>query len=163
MHKRFIPMSLLAAGATVGGIAAAPPAHAQSDPLAICRASKAAWEAAMPAGDPSKIAALFTPDAVWVSPEGTFGGRQEITRYIETWLKPGAKIVTTPASGHQTGDVVLCSGESTFTAAPGSAGPAEVTDHWATALVKNGNSWVNAQLATIHPPMSPPPSQAQAH
>jgi len=159
--RRLLIPSLLATGAILAGTVGFPVAHAQSDPMAVCRANTAAWAAAVATGDPAKIGALFAPDAVWVAPEGTLQGGQEITRSAEGWLKPGAKHVGTATAARQVGDVVLCSGEATYTFAPG--GPAkELKSRWAEVLTRSGNEWRIEQVAHTYEPSPPPQPQAQA-
>ncbi len=130
--------------------------------MAVCRANTEAWVAAVATGDPARIGALFSAEAVWVSEEGLFRGPQEITRFVEAWLQPGAKHVAAITAAREVGDVVLCSGETTFTFAPGSPIAAkEVKNRWGEALTRSGDGWLTEQLTTSHGEPIPLPPQPQ--
>lgn len=162
MRRRLLIAGLLAtAGASFTGATASLAADAQGDAMAVCRANTEAWRAAVATGDLSKIGALFAPDAVWVAPEGTLQGPQEITRFAEAWLQPGAKHVGTATAARRVGEVVLCSGEATFMPAPGGSAK-ELKSRWSEAVIRNGSGWYVAQLAHIWEPSPPPPPQSQA-
>lgn len=50
-------------------------------------------------GDVEKVLSFLTEDAVWVNPNGTFKGKEELKRYL-TWMAQGMQDSTITESGN---------------------------------------------------------------
>lgn len=138
------------------------PAFAQGDATSICRSFGDAYSAAAVSGDPAKVEALFAADGEWTAPQGIFKGPQALAAYISAFIKPGDGHVDKQVSGRRVGGVVLCSGDFTFTFAPG--GPMKaVSGHYAKVLSKSGDGWRIVELTSNYtpPPMPQPQTQAR--
>ena len=86
------------------------PALAADDAATICKAKAALSNAAVPTGDPAKMAAVFTPDGEVVTPWGLMAGRDAIIKYYASYMKAGDKQTDTFTSSRLIGDIALCTG-----------------------------------------------------
>jgi uncharacterized protein (TIGR02246 family) len=134
MHYRSLASSacMISAGLTLCG-----PTHAADDAAAICKATSGAYVAAVPAGDPAKMAAVYAPDGEFVTPWGVMAGRDAIIKYYASYVKAGDKQVDTLTSSRLIGDLALCTGSFTFAPASGDASKG----NWTKVAGKVGGEW----------------------
>jgi ketosteroid isomerase-like protein len=114
------------------------PAHAADDAAAICNAAISAYGTAATSGDPVKMAAVYAPNGELVSPYGVVAGHDALVKNYASFMKPGDKDVDTLTSSRMIGDVVLCTGGSTFTRASGGSGE---KGFWTKVAGKVGGEW----------------------
>ena len=134
LHRNLLFSScLIGAGLMLCG-----PAHAADDAAAICNAAISAYGAAAASGDPAKMAAVYAPDGVLVSPYGFLAGHDALVKFYVSFMRPGDKDVFTVASGRMIGDVALCTGGITFKPASGAT---ESKGFWTRVLGKVGDDW----------------------
>lgn len=123
----------VALGLSVAGGAAG----AADDANAICKTSMEAFMTATPTGDAAKVAANFTPNGEWVSPFGVLAGRKAITEGTATWARPGDKDADVLISARMIGDLAVCHGSYTFTAASGRVDKG----FWTKVVRKTDEGW----------------------
>jgi uncharacterized protein (TIGR02246 family) len=109
------------------------------------------WKAAFQAKDASKVAALYTEDAVWINPEGTFHGAGDIKSEVQKMVNRGdtvETIVTTKAS--HSGDLGYAEGTYSGTAPAGKDGAqAPARGSWVVTLKKNNGKWMLATHTSV--------------
>ena len=113
------------------------PARAADDAAAGCNATNNAYLAAVPTGDPAKMAAVFAPDGEFVTPWGNMAGRDAIIKYYASYMKAGDKQTDTLTSSRLIGEVALCTGTFTFAPASGDA----TKGNWTKVAGKVGGEW----------------------
>ncbi len=130
--------SLVSSACLIGaGLLLCGPARAADDASAGCNATNTAYLAAVPTGDPAKLAAVYAPDGEFVTPWGLMAGRDAIIKYYASYMKAGDKQTDTLTSSRLIGDVALCTGEFTFTPASGDASKG----YWTKLAGKVGGEW----------------------
>src|ERR1700751_5321444 len=97
------------------------PARAADVAAAICKTTAAAYNAAVPTGDPAKMAAVFAPDGELVTPWGVMAGRDAVIKYYASYMKAGDKQIDAFTSSRLIGDVALCTGTFNFAPVSGDA------------------------------------------
>jgi hypothetical protein len=147
MYYRSLVSSCFLIGA---GISFYAPAHAAEDAMAICKAAISDYGAGLASGDPAKLAAVYAPDGELVSPWGIVSGHDALVKNFASYMKPGDKGVDTLASARMIGDLVLCTGDYTFTPASGGSGE---KGFWTKVGGKVGGEWkiLNLTYATAAP------------
>ncbi|MBV9747641.1 MAG: nuclear transport factor 2 family protein [Acetobacteraceae bacterium] len=107
--------------------------------------------------DAAGLAALFTDDAVFVTPQGIIYGRADIEKHKAEALGPAY----TPEPGKieqamPIGNAVLLAGtwSGTYHA---SSGPVHLTGYWSAAIVRDGDAWKIRQETYNS---TPPPPEA---
>jgi uncharacterized protein (TIGR02246 family) len=110
---------------------------AANDAVAICKTTAAAYNTAVPTGDPAKMAAVFAPDAELVTPWGLMAGRDAIIKYYASYMKAGDKQIDTFTSSRLIGDIALCTGTFNFAPASGDANKG----NWTKVAGKVGGEW----------------------
>jgi uncharacterized protein (TIGR02246 family) len=135
MHYRSLvsPSSLIGAGLVLCG-----QAHAADDSKAACDATNNAYLAAVPSGDPAKMAAVYAPEGEYVTPWGVVAGRDALIKFYASFIKPGDKQTDTLTSLRMIGDVALCTGSFTFSPASGEAAS---KGNWTKVAGKVGGEW----------------------
>ena len=113
------------------------PARAADDAAAGCNATNTAYLAAVPTGDPAKLAAVYAPDGEFVTPWGLMAGRDAIIKYYASYMKAGDKQTDTLTSSRLIGDVALCTGTFNFAPASGDASKG----NWTKVAGKVGGEW----------------------
>jgi hypothetical protein len=113
------------------------PARADDDSKAACNATNNAYLAAVPSGDPAKMAAVYAADGEYVTPWGVAAGRDALIKFYGSFMKPGDKQADTLTSSRSIGDAALCTGEFTFTPASGDASKG----YWTKIAGKVGGEW----------------------
>ena len=104
--------SLVSSACLIGaGLLLCGPARAADDASAGCNATNTAYLAAVPTGDPAKLAAVYAPDGEFVTPWGLMAGRDAIIKYYASYMKAGDKQTDTLTSSRLIGDVALCTGD----------------------------------------------------
>jgi uncharacterized protein (TIGR02246 family) len=103
---------------------------------------------AMLKGDIAARVALFTEDAVFVTPGGPLYGRQAIEQYYKDLFKKVrflSTATTYPNSPHQIGtdgNAVWENGEwSSTLMIQGQSGPVQLKGYWASIRVRDGDTW----------------------
>jgi uncharacterized protein (TIGR02246 family) len=142
-------------GALVGlAISFALPAYAQQKDLAdpqttqkILALMKAVNEA-QNNNDAAAAAALFTRDAVFLTPEGPIIGRQAIQKwYTNLWQSWHTTNYITKADGNAyhligtAGNELWATGESSDTVQGKTGEPLPVKNHWLCIFVREGDDW----------------------
>jgi uncharacterized protein (TIGR02246 family) len=122
---------------------------------------------AMLKGDVAARVALFTEDAVFVTPGGPLYGRQAIEKYYKDLFQKVhflSTVTTYPNSPHPIGtdgNAVWENGEwSSTLAIQGQSGPVQLKGYWASIKVRDGDTWkirltTNTPAATGTPTPSP--------
>jgi uncharacterized protein (TIGR02246 family) len=113
------------------------PARAADDASAACNATNTAYLAAVPTGDPAKMAAVYAPDGEFVTPWGVTSGRDELIKFYASFMKPGDKQTDTLTSLRMIGTVALCTGSFAFVPASGDASKG----NWTKVAGKVGGEW----------------------
>jgi uncharacterized protein (TIGR02246 family) len=130
--------SLVSSACLIGaGLLYCGPARAADDAATICKATGSAYNAAVPTGDPAKMAAVFAPDGEVVTPWGLMAGRDAIIKYYASYMKAGDKQTDTFTSSRLIGDIALCTGTFTFAPASGDANKG----NWTKVAGKAGGEW----------------------
>jgi hypothetical protein len=134
MHYQTLVSSACLIGAVLvlGGTA-----RAADDASAACNATNTAYLAAVPTGDPAKMAAVYAVDGEYVTPWGVAAGRDALIKLYASFMKPGDKQADTLTSSRSIGDAALCTGEFTFTPASGDASKG----YWTKVAGKVGGEW----------------------
>jgi uncharacterized protein (TIGR02246 family) len=135
MHYQSLISSTCLIGA---GLVLCGPARAADDAAAICKTTAGAYNAAVPTGDPAKMAAVYAPDGEFVTPWGVMAGRDAIIKFYASYMKAGDKQTDTFTSSRLIGDVVLCTGSFTFAPASGDAAS---KGNWTKVAGKVGDEW----------------------
>jgi|GraSoiStandDraft_59_1057299.scaffolds.fasta_scaffold289729_2 uncharacterized protein (TIGR02246 family) len=119
------------------------------------------WKAGFQAKDADKVATLYTDDAVWVNPEGTFHGTGDIKGHLKKMIDRGDTIddITTVKAVHS-GDIGYA--EGTYRGNAPDANGKEVPSHgsWVVTLKQNNDKWMLAtdtSLAAAPAPMAKAP------
>jgi uncharacterized protein (TIGR02246 family) len=112
--------------------------------------------------DATAIAALFTEDAVLVTPEGVFSGRQAIEKYyadlFQQW-HPTNNIGETPQL-NALGNGAWSVGEWSCTfQAPN--GPLQARGYWSAIYVSEGDAWKTRMLTISDAPRPAPPAETK--
>jgi uncharacterized protein (TIGR02246 family) len=108
----------------------------------------AKWQTAYNNGDATKIADLYTEDAVWVRPTEIDKGKVEIEKAVATLMKLFPKLTAEIAGAYQHGNVLFFYTNYTF-----SNGPA---GHSGITLVNDAGVWRIAMHASAN---TTPPKQ----
>jgi uncharacterized protein (TIGR02246 family) len=83
------------------------PAYAADNSMAVLQEVGTKWQTAFNSGDPQKVAALYTPDALFASGIlGMLNGKSEIEAALTKMLQQKPQITFTPKEARQNGDVV---------------------------------------------------------
>ena len=106
--------------------------------------------------DPAAVAALFTEDAVLVTPHGAFYGREAIEKYYADVFKQfhfsnhlQKADQYSPHIIGTTGDEAWSNGEWTLTHQGQNAGLVEVKGYWSAIQVREGGVW-KKRLLTVN-------------
>jgi uncharacterized protein (TIGR02246 family) len=135
MDYRSLVSSIYLIGA---GLVLCGPTHAAEDAAAVCKTTAGAYNAAVPTGDPAKMAAVYAPDGELVTPWGLMAGRDAIIKYYASYMKAGDKQIDTFTSSRLVGDAALCTGSFSFTPA---SGDATRKGNWTKVAGKVGSEW----------------------
>jgi hypothetical protein len=135
MHYRSLVSSACLIGA---GLVLCSPALAADDASAACNATNTAYLAAVPTGDPAKMAAVYAPDGEFVTPWGVTSGRDELIKSYASYMKAGDKQTDTLTSLRMIGGVGVCSGSFAFTPASGGAAS---NGYYTKVVGKVGGEW----------------------
>jgi uncharacterized protein (TIGR02246 family) len=120
------------------------PAYAD-EAMTVAQDIASKWQTAYNNGDATKIADLYTQDAVWVRPTKIDKGKAEIEKAVANLIKQFPKLTVEVAGAQQNGTVVWY--YSNYTLANGSTG------HSGLTLVNNGGSWrIANHMTNITPP-----------
>jgi ketosteroid isomerase-like protein len=98
--------------------------------------------------DPAAIAALYTHDAVFLTPEGLITGRQAIQKWftdLYQWWHPKNHIVKVDGNAFHligtVGNELWATGESSETGQGKAGEPIPVKFHWLCIFVREGDDW----------------------
>jgi uncharacterized protein (TIGR02246 family) len=115
-------------------------------------------------GDAAAVAALFTEDAVWVTPQGSVVGREAIEKQFTGMFQQGhysnhlnKDDQDSPHMIGTAGDKVWRTGEWSFTVQGKSADPKKLEGYWSAINVRDGDTW-KIQMLTFN--VTPPPAPA---
>lgn len=120
------------------------------------------WRSAFQAKDADKIAAMYTDDAVWINPEGTFHGTSEIKQELKKMMDRGDTVAAIPATKAVRGSG-LGWAEGTFSGTvPNPKGGDAVPNSgsWITTLKNANGKWLIATHTSV--PAATPKSMADA-
>jgi SnoaL-like domain len=81
------------------------PAYAD-EAMTVAQDIVSKWQTAYNNGDAAKVAALYTQDAVWVSPTGIEKGKAEIEKVVANLMKQSPKLTVSAVGAEQNGNVV---------------------------------------------------------
>src|SRR4051812_8983808 len=113
------------------------------------------WDAAANKRDASAAAAMYTEDAMRVTPEGFEYGRAA----IEKGLAAAFKVISNSASKVEkvqvVGEIVLVTGSWSHTVQTQN-GPVQARGFWGDTFVRDGDAW-KASLAVVNTHMTLPP------
>ena len=103
-----------------------------------------AWKAAYQSKDADKVAALYTDDAVWINPDGTFHGTGDIKGEVKKMLDRGDVLDSLIATrAVRSGDLGFA--EGTFTGkARSDAGERPMAGIWAITVKNKDGKWMIA-------------------
>ena len=120
------------------------------------------WLTAFQAKDSDKIAAMYSDDAVWINPEGTFHGSGEIKGELKKMLDRGDTVSAIPtAKAVRTGDLAWAEGTYTGTVANPKGGEAlPGNGSWVTTLKNIKGKWMIATHTSV--PAAVPKAMAKA-
>ena len=111
--------------------------------------------------DPAAVAALFTEDAVLVTPHGPFYGREAIEKYYADVFKQfhfsnhlQKADQYSPHIIGKTGNEAWSNGEWTLTHQGQNAGLVEVRGYWSAIQVREGGVWKKRMLTVNETPAS---------
>ena len=114
------------------------------------------WKAGFKAKDADKVAALYTGDAVWIDPEGTFHGTGDIEAQLKKMMDRGDTVddITTVKAVHF-GDIGYA--EGTYRGDAPDANGKEAPSHgsWVVTLKNNNGKWMLAAHTSIAPAPAP--------
>lgn len=125
-------------------------------------------------GDAAALAALFTQDAVWVTPQGPVVGREAIQQRFAGLFQQGHYSnhlnQDDPGCPHligTAGNEVWRTGEWSFSLQGKSGGPIQLKGYWGGINVREGETWkirmltfnVTPPPAAVPPPTATPSSQ----
>jgi ketosteroid isomerase-like protein len=110
--------------------------------------------------DPTAVAALFTEDGVFVTPQGPIYGRDAIERYyadrFQQWRFSnhlGQADQNSPHSIGTAGNEMWAIGEFSQTLQGQDGGPIQVKGYWSEICVREGDVWKDRMLTyNINPP-----------
>ena len=113
-------------------------------------------------GDAAALAALFTQDAVWVTPQGPLFGREAIQKRFAGMFQQGhySNHLNKDDQGSPhiigtAGDEVWRTGQWTFTLQGESSGPIQLKGYWGAINVREGETW-KIRMLTFN--VTPPPA-----
>ena len=117
-------------------------------------------------GDAAALAALFTQDAVWVTPQGSVAGREAIQQRFAGMFQQGHYSNhlnnDDPGSPHligTAGNEVWRTGEWSFTLQGKSSSQLQLKGHFGAINVREGESWKIRMLTfNVTPPSAAVPS-----
>ena len=105
------------------------------------------YDEAQNSNDAAAVAALYTEDAVWVTPQGTIVGREAIEKQYAEWFK-GAHasnhmIKQDPNSARIVGtaDKIAIIGEWSQTAEPPNGKPFQIKGYYSAIDTREGDAW----------------------
>ena len=108
------------------------------------------------------VAALFTEDAVWVTPQGPVLGREAIEKQFTGMFEQGhysnhlnKDDQGSPHMIGTAGDEVWRTGEWSFTVQGKSGDPMKLEGYWSAINVREGDTW-KIQMLTFN--VTPPPA-----
>jgi uncharacterized protein (TIGR02246 family) len=109
------------------------------------------WLAAFQAKDAEKIASMYTDDAVWINPEGTFHGSGRIKDELKKMLDRGDTVSAIPtAKAVRSGDLAWAEGTYTGTIAnPKGGEPLPGNGSWVTTLKNVNGKWMLATHTSV--------------
>jgi uncharacterized protein (TIGR02246 family) len=114
-------------------------------------------------GDAAALAALYTEDAVFVTPEGLVYGREAIEKYWADTFQQGhfsnhlnKADQYSPHMIGTAGDEVWRTGEWSFTVQGKSGDPINLKGYWSAINVREGDTW-KTRMLTYN--VTPPPSK----
>ena len=115
-------------------------------------------------GDAAAVAALFTEDAVWVTPQGPVVGREAIEKQFTGMFQQGhySNHVNKDDQGSPhmigtAGNEVWRTGEWSSTVQGKSGDPMKLEGYWSAINVRDGDTW-KIQMLTFN--VTPPPAPA---
>jgi len=138
-------------------------AHAQiKDPLA------GKYDAAANSGDAAAIAALFTEDAVFVTPAGPLHGREAIQKQHAEWYA-GSRTRNHVSKGDPNATpiatldpkIVALNGEWAETGQSKDGTPYQIKGYWSAIDVQEGDVWKIRWLTYNETPAPPAPAQTK--
>jgi ketosteroid isomerase-like protein len=113
-------------------------------------------------GDAAAIAAFFTEDAVWVTPQGPLFGREAIQKRFAGIFEQGhysdhlnKDDQGSPHMIGTAGNEVWRTGEWSFTFQSKSGGPIQLKGYWGGINVREGETW-KIRMLTFN--VTPPPA-----
>jgi len=133
----------------------------KADPLA------GKYDEAANSNDAAAVAALFTEDAVSVTPQGPIVGREAIEKQYTEWLKGGhtSNHTTTydPDSFQIAGtaDTIALSGGWSETVEPVNGKPFQQKGRWLAIDTRGSDGWKIWKLAFNITPAPPPPAETK--
>lgn len=137
--KRVLLAATIAAFAASGAAFAQPGAASKSKAIA---AFCAHWQAAYNHNDAAGVTALYTHDAVVVSPYGIMRGEAAIRQYIETDIKVGWHAVVIHDDGDRVhGDTAYAVGDWTGLVPGKNGAQIPVAGYWSGVLVRRHGVW----------------------
>ena len=137
-------MKLRAVGLVV--ILATSPAYAD-EAMSVAQDIASKWQTAYNNGDATKVADLYTQDAVWVRPAEIAKGKAEIEKVVANLLKqsPNNKLTVHILGAHQNGNFVWYYNDYMFPNGP--------NGHAGAMLVNDGGSWhIAMHVSNVTPP-----------
>ena len=153
-------------GALAGlAISFAMPTYAQqkdvADPQTTQKmlADSKAWDEAINNNDAAAIAAFFTRDGVFVTPEGSIIGREAIQKWytnLYQWWHPKTHIGKVDGNAFHligtAGNEVWTTGEFSATERGKNGEPILINSHWLEIYVREGDDWkIRASAYNIAP------------
>ena len=84
------------------------------------------------------MAAVYSPNGEFVGPYGLSAGHDNLAKTYKSFVKPGDKQLDTMLSATMIGDIVVCSGGTTFSRAGEKEGE---KGYWTKVLGKVGGDW----------------------
>jgi uncharacterized protein (TIGR02246 family) len=116
------------------------------------------FAAAFNNNDGAAVAALYTEDAVYVTPEGPIYGREAIEKhYVDLFQKLHfSNFISKPDQYHNIGtpgNEVWVNGEWNNTAQGQNGGPIQLKGYWANIQVREGDDWkIRLDIFNVTPP-----------
>ena len=92
--------------------------------------------------DPLALGALFTTDAVWITPQGIFSGRQEIEEELmgNFQRSPVTSQILQTDQLHSLGPAAWSVGQWWMTI-QSADGPVSVSGYWSAIIAREGGAW----------------------